>query len=230
MNTPERMPASSEPSPEAFPELPPYLQSLAARGTSRIYKRGTLLIEEGTKGDSVYLILSGQLRSFSNDARGREITYATFGPGEYVGETCLDGGLHCANVIAMKDSHCIRLTRFSVMAHIEASPEIATAWLYKSIQRSRLAMQTIKTLALSDVYERLKALLDEEARLQHDLPDQHADAPALLQRVTHQAMAQRLGCSREMVSKLMKGLEAGGYLVRAGRGRYQKIKALPARW
>ncbi|MBV8470087.1 MAG: Crp/Fnr family transcriptional regulator [Burkholderiaceae bacterium] len=216
--------AHSEPGAEAFPELPPYLQGLAARGITRMYRRGTLLIEEGTRGDSVYLIQIGLLRAFSNDARGREITYAHFGPGEYVGETCLDGGLHCANVIAMDDCHCIRLTRVSVLAHMEAHPEFATAWLYKSIQRTRLAMQSIKTLALSDVYERLKALLDEEAR------HQHPEDPVLLQRVTHQAMAQRLGCSREMVSKLMKGLEAGGYLVRAGRGRYQKIKALPARW
>jgi CRP/FNR family cyclic AMP-dependent transcriptional regulator len=43
-------------------------------------------------------------------------------------------------------------------------------------------------------------------------------------------MAQRLGCSREMVSKLVKDLELGGYLRRVAAGEYQRLKALPARW
>jgi CRP/FNR family cyclic AMP-dependent transcriptional regulator len=43
-------------------------------------------------------------------------------------------------------------------------------------------------------------------------------------------MAQRLGCSREMVSKLVKDLELGGYLKRVAAGQYERLKNLPARW
>jgi CRP/FNR family cyclic AMP-dependent transcriptional regulator len=42
-------------------------------------------------------------------------------------------------------------------------------------------------------------------------------------------MAHRLGCSREMVSRLMKDLVSGGYLAVPGR-RIELLKALPARW
>ena len=46
---------------------------------------------------------------------------------------------------------------------------------------------------------------------------------------THQQMAQRLGCSREMVSRLMKDLERGGYLKVHGR-QIQLRGSLPVRW
>jgi CRP/FNR family cyclic AMP-dependent transcriptional regulator len=42
-------------------------------------------------------------------------------------------------------------------------------------------------------------------------------------------MANRLGCSREMVSRLMKDLERGGY-VAVQDNRIVLMKALPQRW
>ena len=44
-----------------YTELPASLRALAARGVARNYRRGTLLIEEGSQGDAIYLVLSGSL-------------------------------------------------------------------------------------------------------------------------------------------------------------------------
>ena len=49
------------------------------------------------------------------------------------------------------------------------------------------------------------------------------------ERLTHQEIANRLGCSREMVSRLMKDLEGGGYIGESAP-YYRLLKALPARW
>ena len=49
------------------------------------------------------------------------------------------------------------------------------------------------------------------------------------ERLTHQELANRLGCSREMVSRLMKDLEPGGYLQTQPRP-WRLLRALPARW
>jgi CRP/FNR family cyclic AMP-dependent transcriptional regulator len=195
-------------------DLPPSLRLLAARGTARSYRRGTVLIEEGSQGDSLYLILSGSLRAYGCDARGREVTYGIYGVGDYVGEMSLDGGPRAASVITEEPSRCVMLTRASILAHIAEHPEFALELLTKVIRRARAATLSTKQMALHDVYGRLKALLES--------------APE--ERLTHQAMAQRLGCSREMVSKLMKDLELGGYLARHAAGRYQLLRPLPARW
>ncbi|MBV8504172.1 MAG: Crp/Fnr family transcriptional regulator [Paucibacter sp.] len=197
--------------------LPDSLRLLAGRGFARSYRRGTLLIEEGTQGDSLYLVLSGSLRAFGCDARGREVTYGIYGPGEYVGEMSLDGGPRSASVICEIPSRCVMLTRASLLEHISAHPEFALELLTKVIRRARAATLSTKQLALNDVYGRLKALLESDV----EAGDVH---------LTHQAMATRLGCSREMVSKLVKDLEQGGYLVRVANGHYKRLKSLPQRW
>ena len=198
--------------------LSPSLRALAVRGVMRTYRKGTLLIEEGTQGDSIYLILSGLLRAFAADSRGREVTYGVYGAGEYVGEMSLDGGLRSANVITESPAQCVLVTRASLLAHIADNPDFALELLTKVIRRARATTLSTKQLALNDVYGRLKALLETHAVGETPL------------RLTHQAMAQRLGCSREMVSKLMKDLELGGYLSRVSNGCYLVQRALPARW
>ena len=198
--------------------LPPSLRLLAARGIARSYRRGVVLIEEGSVGDNLYLILSGSLRAYSSDARGREITYGVYGPGEYVGEMSLDGGPRSASVITEENSRLVMVTRASLLTHISEHPEFAFELLTKVIRRARAATLSTKQLALNDVYGRLKNLVDEST----------GDGRPLA--LTHQGMAQRLGCSREMVSKLVKDLELGGYLRRVSAGQYQRLKTLPARW
>ena len=198
--------------------LPPPLRLLAARGVSRTYRRGVVLIEEGSVGDNLYLIVSGSLRAYSSDARGREITYGVYGPGEYVGEMSLDGGPRSASVITEESCRLVMVTRASLLTHISDHPEFAFELLTKVIRRARAATLSTKQLALNDVYGRLRNLVEETT----------GDGRQL--ELTHQGMAQRLGCSREMVSKLVKDLELGGYLRRVSAGRYQRLKNLPARW
>jgi CRP/FNR family cyclic AMP-dependent transcriptional regulator len=78
------------PAPAAVSELailPAMLRALAERGEVRHYRKGTLLIQEGDHGDTLFIILSGRLRVFSAGDRDREITYGVYGPAEYLGET-----------------------------------------------------------------------------------------------------------------------------------------------
>ncbi|MCV2371166.1 Crp/Fnr family transcriptional regulator [Roseateles oligotrophus] len=201
-----------------FSNLGQSLALLATRGLARSYRRGTVLIEEGSQGDSLYLVLSGCLRVYGCDARGREVTYGIYGVGEYVGEMSLDGGVRSASVITEEASRCVMLTRASLLAHIAEHPEFAFELLTKVIRRARAATLSTKQLALNDVYGRLRALLESSSAGGDDIL------------LTHQAMAHRLGCSREMVSKLVKDLEQGGYLTRVANGRYQRLRALPSRW
>ena len=211
------MPDDALPNDE-FLALPPSLRQLAARGMARSYRKGVVLIEEGSLGDSLYLIVAGSVRAYSSDARGREITYGVYGPGEYVGEMSLDGAPRSASVITEEASRLVMITRASLLTHISEHPEFAFELLTKVIRRARAATLSTKQLALNDVYGRLKNLVDASTS-----DGQHLG-------LTHQGMAQRLGCSREMVSKLVKDLELGGYLRRVAAGEYQRLKALPARW
>jgi len=214
---------SRKPDPVDFTVLPESLRPLAERSPLRRYRKGTRLIEEGDRGDALYIILAGQLRAFSGNDAGREITYGVYGPGEYLGEMSLDGGARSASVETVEPAVCAVVTRDTLTQYIAEHPEFAFELLAKVIRRARAATFTAKQLALNDVYGRLKHLLESLSEAQFD------GTRLIRQRPTHQEMAQRLGCSREMVSRILKDLEVAA-VIRPEFERLRLMRALPARW
>lgn len=199
------------------------LRALAERGEVRRYRKGTLLIQEGDVGETLFIILAGRLRAFSSGDNDREITYGVYGAGEYIGEMSLDGGPRSASVITLEASTCAVVGRRTLEAFVAERPDFAFELLAKVIRRARAATLNARQLALNDVYGRLRSLLAELSAPQDD------GSRWMAERLTHQEMANRLGCSREMVSRLMKDLERGAYLV-LDQQRYRLLKPLPQRW
>lgn len=201
-----------------------HIQALAAAGVQRRYRSGALLIQEGETGDTIYIVMQGRLRAFLGDGNGRELTLGSYGPGEYVGEMSLDGGPRSANVEAVTATTCAVVTRAVLLDHIARHPEFALEMMARLIRRARLATESAGSVALIDVYGRLVKLLNQLAG-----PADAAGHRRLNERMTHQALAQHLACSREMVSRLLKDLEVGGYLDVRDRWIWL-VKPLPARW
>jgi len=267
----------SGPTLPSLHDLPisPALRALAERAEPRRYRKGVLLIQEGDQGDTLYIVLAGKVRAYSQGENDREITYGVYGAGEYIGEISLDGGPRSASVMTLEPTVCVVIPRQTLLLHIAQYPEFAFELLSKVIRRARSATLSAKQLALNDVYGRLRALLESLA----DSRSAEAGAvagngnlngggnaastdnsvegvlqrlagltgvaagngagagattfgeppPRVVPRLTHQDMANRLGCSREMVSRLMKDLEHGGYVTVAGADLILH-RALPARW
>jgi CRP/FNR family cyclic AMP-dependent transcriptional regulator len=199
------------------------LRALAARGEQRRYRRDSVLINEGEAGDTLYIVLAGRLRAFASGYKDREITYGVYGPGEYLGEMSLDGGPRSASVITLEPSVCALVTRRTLEQHIAEYPQFAFELLAKVIRRARAATLSAKQMALNDVYGRLGLMLNALAQTQPD------GTRVIAERLTHQEIAHRLGCSREMVSRLMKDLARGGY-VRGVESGLRIAAALPPRW
>ena len=203
--------------------MSPHLHELALRGELRRYRKGTVIIEEGDRGETLYVILAGRMRVYSAAANGREITFGVYGAGEYLGEMSLDGGPRSASVVTLEASVCSVVGRATLDRFVAEQPAFAFEMLSKVIRRARAATLSAKNLALNDVYGRLKALLETSAQAAAD------GCPRIARRPTHQDIAHRLGCSREMVSRVMKDLENGGYVRREGDALVLATP-LPARW
>lgn len=200
------------------------LRALARRGLLCRHAKGTLLIQEGDIGDTLHIIVSGRLRAFTVQASsGRELTYGTYGPGDYLGEMGLDGGPRSANVIALEPTICAKVTRPTLERHIAENPEFAFEIIGKLIRRARAATLSARQMALNDVYGRLKDLLESLAVEQPD------GTRVIRERLTHQEMAHRVGCTREMVGRVMRELGKGAY-VSATRAGGWRLSGLPSRW
>ena len=131
-----------------------HVEALARRGAERHYRRGTLIIQEGDRGDTLYIVRSGRLRAFVADASGKELTLGLYGPGEYVGEMSLDGGPRSASVEAAEATVCAVITRDDLLAYIADHPDFALELMSRLIRRARLATENARSVALIDVYGR----------------------------------------------------------------------------
>jgi CRP/FNR family transcriptional regulator, cyclic AMP receptor protein len=216
------------PSPSAVQEklvagLNPSLRALALRGTIRNYRKNTVIINEGEVGDSLFVLLQGRVKVYSNDADGREITYNIVETGDYFAEMWLDGGPRSASVMTLEPSVCSVVGRNSLRDHLAEEPEFALELVSQVIRRARAATETARNMALLDVYGRVIATLESQKG------PASPDNPVLLTQITHQQLASRVGASREMVSRLLKDLEKGGY-IELGVKRITLKKKLPARW
>lgn len=211
------MPATPELTEKAL------INELAAKGQRRRWRKGSMLIQEGERGDTLFIVHSGKLRVYSSDPSGKEVTLGMYGPGEYVGEMSLDGGTRAASVQTLENSECVVITRDVLLEFMRSRPEFAMVLITRLIRRARLATESARTMALLDVYGRLTRLLNQLA-----MP--RADGTRIVpERLTHLELSRHLACSREMVSRLLKDLQRGGYLD-IETGCFVLLRPLPVRW
>jgi len=181
------------------------LREIAATGVVRNYPKNAILINEGEVGDSLYIVLSGRVKVFASNAAGREVVIAFHGAGEYVGEMSLDGSPRSASVMTMEPTTCTIVNRANFREFILAHPDFALHLVEKLIQRVRLTTANVKSLALEDVYGRVVKLL-------LTLAVERDGTLMVPEKMTQQDIAERVGASRDMISRLFKDLVAGGYL------------------
>lgn len=203
--------------------LQPTVRAFAARGVLRSFARNTVIVHEGEQGDSTYVLLQGRVKVYSTDMDGREITYDVVHAGDYFADMWLDGGPRSASVLTLEPCVCSVVGRAAMIEHLEQSPEFARHLLARMIGRVRAATETARRLALKNVYERVVSLLEGAQGAAS------VGRPVVLSALTHQAIASRVGSSREMVSRILKELERGGY-VELGLRRIVLKRKLPARW
>ena len=198
------------------------LQAISARAVTRSFARNTVVISEGDRSDSLYIILSGRVKFYGSDEEGKTIVLSEAGPGEYFGEISLDHGPRSTSVVTIEP------TRFSIVPHedfrefLSKSPEFAFNLIGKLIHRVRVLTGNVKSLALMDVYGRV-------ARMLLELATERDGVLAIEGKPTQQDMANRVGASREMISKILKDLEVGAY-IKIEPKRIVIAKTLPRGW
>jgi CRP/FNR family cyclic AMP-dependent transcriptional regulator len=215
-------PANPTKNPTAADLMPGVVQALAAHGIVRNYAKNAIIITEGDPSDSLYVILSGRVKVYLSEDGGKEIILDVHGAGSYVGEMAFDDQPRSASVMTLEPCKLSVVTQSRFREFLKQEPEAVEHLIHNLIHRARTATEKVRSLALLDVYGRV-------ARLLLDLAEEKDGRLAIAQPLTHQDIAHRVGCSREMISRLFKDLVAGGYLTIEGRRIFLK-RSLPNRW
>jgi CRP/FNR family cyclic AMP-dependent transcriptional regulator len=187
------------------------LMAVGSHGIARSYPKNTIIVTEGDKTDSLYVILEGRVKVFVSDGDGHDMVLSTQSPGEYFGEMVLDEGPRSASIMTLEPSRFLVVQKNDFRDFVVRNPAFALSLIDKLIGRARALTASVKSLALMDVYGRV-------ARLLLDLAEETGGQLAISQRLTQQEIASRIGASREMVSRILKDLSTGGYLTQSRTG------------
>ncbi|MBC7778824.1 MAG: Crp/Fnr family transcriptional regulator [Proteobacteria bacterium] len=198
------------------------VSALAAHGVVRRYPRNAVIITEGDSSDCLYVIVSGRVKVYLADEAGREVILNLHGPGEYIGEMSLAGGVRTASVMTLEPCELSAVSQQAFRRFIASDPDATFHLIRKLIERLKTASDSVRSLALLDVYGRV-------ARLLLDLADEHDGELVVREPMTQQEIGNRAGCSREMVSRIFSDLSSGGYIRFEGR-RIHLCRTLPKRW
>ncbi|EIK43630.1 cyclic AMP receptor protein [Cellvibrio sp. BR] len=198
-----------------------YLAQLEKHSVLRKYPKNTVLVTEGDESSHLYVIRKGTVSAYLTNDEGRQVNLNYMQDGDYFGElSLLDGQPRSASVITLSDCEVLMLPKASVHELMREYPDFALMMLTELTRRVRELTDSVKDLALLDVYGRvsstLEKLSDEDKRIHNP-------------KVTHQDIANMVGSSREMVSRIMKQLLIGGYIEQC-TGYIEIKKNLPRYW
>lgn len=198
------------------------LKKIVEAAVVRSFPKNSIVITEGDTSNSLYLILSGEIKVFVSDEEGKTNTINQLGPGNYFGELSLiDDEPRSASVATMSACKMSIVSRTVIFDYVESNPKVAIAIMQGMAKRLRETTVHAKNLALMNVYERTASLLQSEANEE----DGQIITPAL----TQKEIADCVGSSREMVSRILKDLRAGNYIVQDGK-RFIINKMIPKHW
>lgn len=199
------------------------LARLSSKAVIHSYPRNTIVINQGDISTSLHVIVSGKVRVFLSNEEGKEVILSIQGPGECFGEMALlDEGPRSASVITAEPCKLAIISKLDFERFLRDSPETMLKILQQAFERLRALTEMVGSLALLDVYGRVARLLLQSAR--------EVDGVNIVQpEMTQQEIANHIGSSREMVSRILKDLKTGGYIETTGKQIIIR-QALPHAW
>ena len=183
---------------------------LATVVARRSAPRASVIMAAGDPIDSLYIVISGRLKVMMGDADGKEVILSLIGPGEFFGEMGLiDDSPRSASVVTIEPCELLQVSKRDFKKCLQENFEMSMAVMRGLVRRLREADRKIGSLALLDVYGRV-------ARLLLDMSEEVNGQKIVTKRLPKQDIAKMIGASREMVSRVMKDLQMGGYIEMRG--------------
>jgi CRP/FNR family cyclic AMP-dependent transcriptional regulator len=181
----------------------------------RQYPAKASIIRQGDPAGELYYIISGSVTVLLEDDKGHEIVLAYLNPGDFIGEIGLFNAdaSRTALVRARAPSEIAQIGYKKLRGLTELYPDLIIAMTSQIARRLRNTNRKLGDLAFMDVYGRVaRTLLDL-----CDQPDAMTHPDGMQIRVTRQELARLVGCSREMVGKVLKDMEEQKHIEVSGK-------------
>lgn len=196
--------------------MPDDLERVASVAVPRSFPAHHVIFREDDDSDTCYMVHSGHARALREHGDGRQLTLATFGPGDVFGELAMfDDERRSATVEAVDQLEVVAVLGSDMRHLMRRHPDIAVKLVITLGRRLRLANERLARQSFQTVQSRVATVLGQlvdQARAEGA-----ADGPLLVV-ATQAELAQLAGSSRESASRFLATLERAG-IISQGRGR-----------
>lgn len=193
------------------------LDQVSRNKTCAAFKKGQVMMHEGTRPQGVYCIHRGKLKFYRLGSEGKEQILRFSGSGELVGyRSILSDEPISASVVAMDDTFACYIPKSSFFEIIEDNPKFSLSLLKKSCHELGEAGKIITSLAQKTVRERLaEVFLILRSTFGEDV-EGYIDLE-----ITRQEIANMVGTATESAIRLLTELKKKELI--ATRGKRIKI-------
>lgn len=179
------------------------------------YPAKSTIIRQGDPSDELYYVIGGSVTVLLEDEEGHEIVLAYLNPGDFFGEIGLfNENLHRGALVRAR-THCdIASISYDKLKNMPSIfPDLIFAIASQLAMRLRKTNRKVGDLAFMDVSGRVaRALLDLCKE-----PDAMTHPDGMQIRITRQELGRIVGCSREMVGRVLKALEEQHLITASGK-------------
>lgn len=191
------------------------IDSFLAQCHRRKYPAKSTIIYAGDESDALYYIIKGSVTVIIEDDEGREMIMAYLNEGDFFGEMGLFDQEAGRSAWIKAKTECevaeISYSKFRELAKEDA--EILFAVSAQVAGRLRATTRKVGDLAFLDVTGRVARTLIDLCKQPEAMT--HPDGMQI--KITRQEIGRIVGCSREMVGRVLKNLEEQGLISVKGK-------------
>jgi CRP/FNR family cyclic AMP-dependent transcriptional regulator len=171
----------------------------------RHYPAKSVIIYAGDKPDVLYFIIDGSVTVLIEDEDGHEIVLAYLNKGDFFGEMGLFSEDPNRSAWVRTRTACeVAEISYSKFRQLYADhPEVLFAMASQMAARLRNTSRKVSDLAFMDVTGRVARTLLDLCKQ----PDAMTHPDGMQIRITRQEIGRIVGCSREMVGRVLKSME-----------------------
>lgn len=200
-------------------------QTLKDKGRWISAEKGQVLVSYEEPSSDVFFVVEGALEAEIFTDSGKPVFFREITSGEVFGElSAIDKAARAATVLALTDCALVTLSASDFEVIMRADYTIAHRFMAMLAQKVRDMSEQLYELRALDVPTRVMAELLRMSDKVHQEGDNQA---TLKPSPTHEAIANRVGTSRELVTRALSKLSADGLIEkRKGSIRILNLKAM----
>lgn len=195
--------------------LPESVKTLLKRAYINRYPKRSTVVAFGTESRSLYLILKGSVSVIIKEDNDREIVVAYLNPGDFFGEMGLfeQNAQRSAEIRTRSTCEIAEITYENFHEVSRVFPDLSYAVFAQLVRRLKQTTRKVTDLAFIDVSGRIARSLIELSKQ----PEATILPNGKQIRITRQELGRIVGCSREMVGRVLKTLEEQGMIEMDGK-------------